>query len=55
MFWDFKGSNATDIEMEKQMFGKQMLAGYRRDNGTQRGILADFDRFLSVYHTQFIL
>ena len=26
---------AVDMELEKQMFGKQMFAGLCRDNGTQ--------------------
>ena len=29
------------MEMEKQKFVKQMLAGPSRDNGTQRGILTN--------------
>ena len=33
------GGEANDMEMEKQMFGKQMFAEPSRDNGTQRGIL----------------
>jgi len=36
--WDFKKRKAGHMEMEKQMFGKQMLAGPRRNNWTQRGI-----------------
>ena len=34
--WDFK---AIHMEMEKQMFGKQMFAGPCRDSGAQRRIL----------------
>ena len=37
------------MEMEKQVFGKQMVAGPCRDNGTQRGILTDFAGFPPVY------
>ena len=39
------------MEMEKQMFGKQMFAEPGKDNGTQREILTNFARFLPIYHT----
>ena len=29
---------AIHMEMEKQMFGEQMLAGHFRDNGIQNGL-----------------
>ena len=35
------------MKAEKQMFDKQIFAGYR-DRRTQRGILTDFARFLPV-------
>lgn len=38
-----------DMEMEKQMFSKQMFVVLCRDNGLQGGILTDFARFLLVY------
>ena len=38
--WYLKGKRkAVDMELEKQMFGKQMFAGLCRDNGTQWGVL----------------
>ena len=36
--WDFRVGKAIEIEIEKQMFDKQMFAGPYRDSGTQRGI-----------------
>ena len=32
------------MEMEKQMFDKQMFAGPRRDNGTQAGLCQGLSR-----------
>lgn len=38
------------MEIQKQMFGKQMFARPYREKGTQRGILANCARFLPVYN-----
>ena len=38
MFRTAKGRKAIHVEMEKQMFGKQMFAGSCRDNGAQSGL-----------------
>ena len=37
-----EGRKEAHMEKEKQMFGKHIC----RDNGKERGILADFSRFL---------
>ena len=42
---DIKGK-ATKMEIEKQIFDKQMFAGPYRQNGTQREILTDVAKFL---------
>ena len=50
--WGFKRKAGNSQELEKeQMFCKQMFARPYRNNGTQKRILADFAKFLSVYHT----
>ena len=49
---------AIDMEMEKQMFDKQMFAGPCRDNGTQRNFnkqtLLGFSLSTHLVHTIFI-
>ena len=41
---------SVDVQMrEKQMFGKEILAGTCRDIGTQRNFNKDFARFLLSY------
>ena len=41
---------SVDVQMrEKQMFGKEILAGTCRDIGTQRNFNKDFARFLLIY------
>jgi len=37
--WDFKGEEAIDKEIEKQVFDKQMFASPCRNGGTQGEIL----------------
>ena len=37
-FGTSKGRKAIYVEMDKQMFGKQMFAGPGRDSGTQSGL-----------------
>lgn len=37
------------MEIEKQMFGKQIFAGSFKDKETQREILSECVRFLPVY------
>ena len=44
-----KKRKGINMERERQMFGKQVFAGPCKANGTQRGILTDFGRFLHVY------
>lgn len=49
-FLTSKEKKAVHLKMEKQVFGKQMFAGPRRDNGTQRHSQADFARVLLSIH-----
>lgn len=53
---DFKGGEAIDMELEKQMLGKQMSVGSSSTAGHRK----DFDQkglasFLSVHNSSFIL
>lgn len=38
VIWYSKGRKAIPMEIEKQMFGKQMFADPGKDNGTKSGL-----------------